>query len=216
MFDIKRAIALQKKLAERVISELNDFPRLSDNDIRFVAGVDAAYYKGEAYGVAVLIDYLSKNLVTYSIVKKKPPIPYIPGLLAFREAPAYIAALKRLPKEPDVIMVDGHGLAHPRALGIATHIGLVLDKPSIGVAKKKLYGLIKIEGDSKYIYAHGKKIGVIIDHRGHELYVSIGYKIRLEDAVRITKNLLDPDHKLPIPTSIADHISKKITHKRRK
>lgn len=212
--DIRRAMALQRRLADEVLKELPYFKPLSDDSIRYVAGVDTAYVKDTAVGVAVLIDYDSRNLVAYSVVYKKPPIPYIPGLLAFREAPAYIAAVKKLPKEPDVIFVDGHGLSHPRAMGIATHLGLVLDKPTIGVAKKKLYGEVVIENNKRYVYAHGHKVGIIITHKGKDLYVSIGYKIDLDDALRITVNLLDEHYKLPLPTALADMLSKKIARRK--
>ncbi len=215
MVDYRRAMALQKRLAEKVLSEINVFPRIDRGSIRYVAGLDAGYSSGYAVGVAALIDYRSRQLITYSVSRKKPPIPYIPGLLAFREAPVYMAALKKLRVEPDIVFVDGHGLTHPRALGIATHIGLVIDKPCIGVAKKKLYGEIRVESGRKYIYAHGVKAGVIIEHHGKQLYISIGYKIRLEEAVEITIELLDPHYKLPLPTAIADQITKKLTHKKK-
>lgn len=215
MVDIRRAIALQKKLAEKVLNEVNNFKPIDMEHIEIVAGVDAGYRSGEIYGVAVLIDYMSRGLLAYSVVHRKPPIPYIPGLLAFREAPSYIAALMKLPKEPNIIFVDGHGLTHPRALGIATHLGLVLDKPTIGIAKKKLYGEIRVENGMRYLYVHGIKAGAVILHKGHELYVSIGYKIDLESALEITRSLLDPKYKLPIPTAIADQITKRITRKRK-
>ena len=215
MVDIRRAIALQKKLSEKVLGEVDSFKPINPASIETIAGVDAGYKSGGIYGVAVLIDYRTKRLLTYSVIHKKPPIPYIPGLLAFREAPSYISALLKLPREPDMILVDGHGLTHPRALGIATHLGLVLNKPTIGIAKKKLYGEIRIENGIKYLYVHGLKAGAIIVHRGHELYVSIGYKITLESALEITKSLLDPKYKLPIPTAIADQITKRITRKKK-
>ncbi len=214
MIDYRRAMALQRKLAEKVLAEIDSFKPLDTSSIGFIAGVDAGYRAGEIYGVAVLLEYSSTRLLTYSVVRKKPPIPYIPGLLAFREAPAYIAALRKLPWEPDIIFVDGHGLTHPRALGIATHIGLVLDKPSIGVAKKRLYGEEVEENGRLYVYAHGVKAGAIIEHRGKRLYVSIGYKITLKDALEITRQLLTPQHKLPLPTAIADQITKKLTRKK--
>jgi len=215
-FDYRRAIRLQKVLASKALRETRNAPRISDEDIKYVVGVDAAYSKGMMYGVAVLIDYPQGNLLRYSVVEKKPPIPYVPGLLMFREAPAYISAIKKLGVKPDIIVVDGHGLSHPRALGIATHIGLVLGVPSIGVAKKKLFGEIVVEDNEEYLVAHGLRVARIITHRNNTLYISIGYKIRLEDAYRIIKNYLRPQYKLPIPTALADQLSKKIAHSRKK
>ncbi len=212
-FNYKRAIDLQRKLAEKVLDTIKKNFLLYNNleDIRYVAGVDAGYKKGVAYGVAVLIDRNTKNLVTYSVSKKKPPIPYIPGLLAFREAPVYISAIQKLPMKPDLVFVDGHGLTHPRALGIATHIGLVLKIPSIGVAKKRLYGIERVEGDKIYVYAHGIRAGVILMHRKHKLYISIGYGITLEDAEKMVKEFLDQKYNLPLPTALADIITKRFS-----
>ena len=208
--DIRRAIDLQKKLSEKVLLELNSFRSIELNKVKYVVGVDAAYNRDLMVGVAVAIDFENRHLLTYSVVKKKTPMNYIPGLLAFREAPAYIAAIKKLPIRPDVIFVDGHGLSHPRALGIATHIGLVLDKPTVGIAKKRLYGEIVEDRGKKYVIAHGHRVAQIIVHKGKELYVSIGYKISLESAVRITVYLLDQKHKLPLPIALADNFSKRL------
>ncbi len=212
-FDYKRAIQLQKILSSKALESLEKPKPLGE--VKYVAGVDAAYYHGRIVGVAVLLEYPSGILVEYSVVDKKPPIPYVPGLLAFREAPAYISAILKLSREPDVLMVDGHGLSHPRGLGIATHMGLVLDKPSIGVAKKKLYGeRVTINGED-YLRAHGRIVAKIIKHRGKELYVSIGYKITLEEAVEITTKMLKPQYNLPLPTHIADQLSKKIAREKK-
>jgi deoxyribonuclease V len=213
LFDYKRAMELQKVLARRVLEELDSFPKIDLSSVRYVAGVDAAYSHGRMYGVAVLLDYRSGFMIKDVVVEKTPAIPYVPGLLAFREAPAYISALKKLDIEPDIVFVDGHGISHPRALGIATHVGLVLDKPSIGVAKKRLYGEeIVIDGE-RYIRAHNHLVARIIEHRGKELYVSIGYKIRLEEAVEATLKMLKPQYKLPLPTALADQLSKRVARK---
>ncbi len=213
-FDYRRAVRVQRILSSKALESIDE--PILEGDVGLIAGVDAAYYHGRIVGVAVLLDYPSGSMVEYSVVDKKPPIPYVPGLLAFREAPAYIAALKKLHREPDVVMVDGHGLSHPRGLGIATHIGLVLGKPSIGVAKKKLYGeVVNIKGD-EYLKAHGRIVAKIIRHRGKELYVSIGYGITLRQAVEITTNMMRPEYNLPLPTHTADQLSKRIAHSRKK
>lgn len=213
MFDYKRAMELQVVLSRKVLGELTKTPTLDLNKVKYVAGVDAAFSRGKVYGVAVLLDFKTGFVLKEVVVEREPAIPYVPGLLAFREAPAYINALRKLGIKPDVIFVDGHGLSHPRAFGIATHVGLVLDIPSIGVAKKKLYGEeIVIDGE-EYIKAHGHVVAKIIEHRGKKLYVSIGYKIRLEDAVKITEKMLKPQYKLPLPTAVADKISKRVARK---
>ncbi len=213
-FDYRRAMRVQRILAEKVFESLKNPPQL--NNIRYVAGVDAAFYDGRIIGVAALIEYETHRLVEYSVVEKEIPIPYVPGLLAFREAPAYTAAILKLSREPDVLMVDGHGVSHPRGLGIASHLGLVLDKPSIGVAKKKLYGEETIINGEHYLKAHGIIAAKIIIHRGKKLYVSMGYRISLKQAVEIAMKLLEPKYNLPIPTHIADQLSKRIRNERRK
>ncbi|ABN70030.1 Endonuclease V [Staphylothermus marinus F1] len=215
VFDYRRAVRIQRALAEKAFKSIENIGRIDLDKIKYVVGVDAAYHKGLMYGVAVLLDFSSGNVLEHSVVIKKPPIPYVPGLLAFREAPAYISAVLKLRHEPDIIFVDGHGLSHPRGLGIATHIGLVLDKPSIGVAKKKLYGEIREINGEKYLEAHGMIVARIIKHKGQELYISIGYKITLEDAYLLTTKLLTPKYKLPLPTAIADQLSKRIAHRKK-
>lgn len=215
IFDYRRATRIQKVLAEKALCSIKNIGRIDLEKIKYVVGVDAAYHKGLMYGVAVLLDFPSGNVLEHSVIVKKPPIPYVPGLLAFREAPAYISAILKLRRRPDVIFVDGHGLSHPRGLGIATHIGLVLDKPTIGIAKKKLYGEVREINGEKYLEAHGMFVAKIIKHRGQELYISIGYKINLEDAYMLTTKLLSPRYKLPLPTAIADQLSKRIAHKKK-
>ncbi|MET1159688.1 MAG: endonuclease V [Thermoprotei archaeon] len=209
VFDYKRAMDLQRLLARSVLREFDSFPSLDFNNLRYIVGVDAAYHRDTMCGVAVLLDYRTRMVIREAVVYRKPAIPYIPGLLAFREAPAYINAIRKLGVKPDVIFVDGHGLSHPRALGIATHVGLVLNTPSIGVAKKKLFGEIIRGGDAEYLRAHNRIVARILTHKGSKLYVSVGYKIRLEDAIKLTQELLTPHYKLPLPTALADQLSKK-------
>jgi deoxyribonuclease V len=211
-FDYRRAIRAQRLLARRVLESLgkNDYT----GEPHYIAGVDAAYSHGRIYAAAVIVEYPSGRLIEKQLVVSKPPIPYVPGLLSFREAPAYLRALLKLRVKPDIIMVDGHGLSHPRAMGIATHLGLVTGKPTIGVAKKKLYGEIIVVDGREYIRAHGHIVGEIIRHRNHKLYVSIGYRISLEKAVEITRRMLRPQYNLPLPTHYADQYSKTKAHEK--
>ncbi|RLG80606.1 MAG: endonuclease V [Thermoprotei archaeon] len=204
---------LQQYLSRRVLEELDSFPQLNLDKLQYIVGVDAAYHKDLMCGVAVLLDYRTGFVLKEAVVYRKPAIPYVPGLLAFREAPAYIAAIKKLGAKPDVVFVDGHGLSHPRAFGIATHVGLVLNTPSVGIAKKKLYGEEKIEDGERVVWAHGRVVAKVIEHRGKKLYVSIGYKIRLEDAVKLTKKLTVDKYKLPLPIALADQLSKKFVRR---
>ncbi|MEM4718141.1 MAG: endonuclease V [Desulfurococcaceae archaeon] len=204
---------MQSRLSQLVLKSIEEAPRLYQDKIRFIAAFDSSYIRGNQCAVVVIYDLSRGNIIEKEFAIEQVNVPYMPGFLAFREIPGYMRAYSKLHVEPDLVLVDGHGLAHPRSFGIASHLGLVLDKPSIGIAKHKLYGEI-IHGDQAlYIYAHGRKIGVILRHMNTDLYVSIGYKIRLEDAVDIVKKLLVEGKKLPIPLQEADEYSKTIKNK---
>lgn len=212
-FDYRRATMVQSIISHRVLNELESFPKIDLSSVKYVVGVDASYYSDKIIGVAVLVDFKTGFVLKTSIVEKKPAIPYIPGLLAFREAPVYFTAISKLSIEPDIVFVNGHGLSHPRAFGIATHIGVVLNKPSIGIAKKKLYGEEVVVDNEIYVKAHNHIVAKLIKHNSTKLYVSIGYKLKLEDAVEATMKLLKPGNKLPIPLEVADKVSKREARK---
>lgn len=181
---------------------------LNINKVRYIAGFDSSYRGNTQYAVVVVYDVHSRITVERAHSTVEVNVPYIPGLLAFRELPGYIKAYNKLRVKPEIMLVDGHGLTHPRAFGIASHLGLVLDKPSIGVAKSHLYGTVINQSNRKLVKAHGRIVGEILVHEGEQIYISIGYKIKLEDAVEIVKRLLVPGRKLPLPIQIADEYSK--------
>ncbi|MGC9012161.1 endonuclease V [Thermogladius sp.] len=208
LFDYSRATRLQRELFKQVIASV-ERPLFREDEARLVAGLDASYTRGLSVGVAVLMDLHEMRVVDKKYAVVRAGIPYVPGLLAFREAPGVIRALLELEKKPDVLMVDGHGLTHPRGFGIASHVGLVTGIPSVGVAKSRLYGEEKVEGGVRYVYAHGVKAGVVVEHGGSELYVSIGYSVTLEQAVRLVKKTL-LGHKLPEPLYQADLYSREV------
>lgn len=184
--------------------------------VRYVAALDSSYVGDYQYATVVVYDLTKSQVVEKAYSVAKVNVPYIPGLLAFREIPGYMRALKKVTVKPDVILVDGHGLSHPRAFGIATHIGIVLDKPSVGVAKRHLHGEILESEGRKLIHAHGRFVGEVVEHAGSKLYVSVGYKIKLDDAVNLVKSLLVKGKRLPIPLQLADEYSKVIKSKYRK
>ncbi|NOZ89081.1 MAG: endonuclease V, partial [Crenarchaeota archaeon] len=144
--DVKRLIELQERIGKLVLETIQSAPREPPRP-RLVAGLDAAYSRrySAAVGVAAVLDYGSLTLRGYGAALGEPPLPYIPGLLAFREAPVLYTALRAAPGAPELLVVDGHGLGHPRLAGIASHIGLALGLPSIGVAKRRLYGVERVE-----------------------------------------------------------------------
>ncbi|MDR2240451.1 MAG: deoxyribonuclease V [Zoogloeaceae bacterium] len=184
----KEAMALQSRLAEELV--LHDAPG-ARNPITRVAGVDVGFEDGGATtraAVAVL-GFPSLELETAAIARLPTRFPYVPGLLSFREAPAVLAAMKQLRVKPDLLLCDGQGIAHPRRFGIASHLGLLLDLPSIGVAKTRLTG-IHAEAPSERggwtpLYDGKEIIGAVLRSRQgvKPLYISPGHRISLESAL---------------------------------
>ncbi|HUO41750.1 MAG TPA: endonuclease V [Methylomirabilota bacterium] len=189
---VREAIRLQKKLAPQV-SEESELPTKIIN----LVGCDATYVNDRTIASATLVDYKKLKLSKTSGVEESTRFPYIPGLLAFREAPAVVHAIRCLRPKSYICLVDAHGIAHPRRFGLACFVGLALDRPTIGVAKSLLFGRVK--GDT-VTDNDGTTIATIIKlpESGKKIYVSVGHKISLKDAVRIVKYCLTPKGPLPI------------------
>lgn len=179
---VRDAVALQTTFAP-LVSKQSDLPER----IRRVAGADGTYIGHKAVGAAVLIDHDSLESIETASSSVRLSFPYVPGLLAFREAPAVTRAIRKLKHKPDVCIVDGHGLAHPRRFGLACHVGLILSIPTIGVAKSRLFGR---EVGERIVDMEGNTIAVVLRIGRKNLYVSIGHKISLEDATRIVKHCI--------------------------
>ncbi len=177
---------------------------------RFIAGVDisAVNAQGTATGTVVVLEYPSLRLVETGVARGKPEFPYIPGLLSFRESPLTLAACQNLVATPDLILVDGQGIAHPRRLGLASHLGLLLNTPTIGCAKSRLCGRHEIPGVEAGSYAEvvdrGETVGVALRTRlgVKPLYVSIGHQVDLETAIYWVMKLCR-GYRLPEPTRLA-------------
>jgi len=186
----KEAVGLQLKLKKKLIFN-SDF---NIEGVKLVAGADVSYSKKEnmVYGVAVILAFPDLKVIEKKWAKKEAEFPYIPGLLAFREGPVLLEAFEKIEHEPDIIFFDGHGISHPRGLGIASHLGVLLSKPSIGVAKKNLVGEVfepaKTKGSTTSILKDGKEIGKVLRTREKvkPVYVSVGHKIDLKKAVDLT------------------------------
>lgn len=188
----------------------NDF-----GDINTIAGVDVGYdtKRGLAHASIAVLDY--KTLKPLEEIQAYSPVafPYVPGLLSFREIPAILVALAQLKSMPDMLMVDGQGIAHPRRMGIAAHLGVLLDKPSIGVAKSLLTGRYEepgpLRGAASALMDKGERIGTVLRSRDtvKPLIISPGHRVDLETAVHITQNCLTK-YRLPEPTRLADKLSK--------
>ena len=201
---ITEALDIQRGLAAQVsrISEVTT--------PRFIAGVDISRQKaqGVATGAVVVLNYPELRLVETKIVEGELSFPYVPGLLSFRESPLTLAACERLTVTPDLILVDGQGIAHPRRMGLASHLGLLLDTPTIGCAKSLLCGSHEAPGVEPGSYAEvvdrGEVIGVALRTRlgVKPIYVSIGHKVDLQTAIHWVLKCCR-GYRLPEPTRLA-------------
>lgn len=192
------ARAVQLALAPNVVRDGEP------GEVHRVAGIDVALPEGEVRAAVVVDDF--PGLTPLETVTADQPLtfPYVPGLLSFREIPAVVAALRRLQTPPDLVVVDGQGIAHPRRLGIASHVGLMLERPTIGCAKSLLVGKHEPvgpeRGDWKAIYAGGEVIGAAIRTRpgAKPVYASIGHRIGFEAMIFWVLEL-SRGYRLPIP-----------------
>ncbi|MDX1656209.1 MAG: deoxyribonuclease V [Candidatus Competibacteraceae bacterium] len=182
----KEAIELQQRLRRQLVIE----DRLGE--VKTVAGVDVGF-EDQGYttraAVAVL-DYPALTLRSSRIARQPTRFPYVPGLLSFREIPAVLEALEDLEEPPDLLLVDGQGIAHPRRLGIAAHLGLITDIPAIGVGKTRLWGrhgsVPEEKGGWTPLIDRGEIIGAVLRTRTgvKPLYISPGHRVGLESAIR--------------------------------
>jgi deoxyribonuclease V len=199
-----QARKIQTELS-RTVSRKNEV-----NDVHLVAGVDisAPDAKGIARAAVVVLSYPELTLVERRVITKEVTFPYVPGLLSFRESPLILAACEELEVIPDLIMVDGQGLAHPRRLGLASHLGLFWDKPTIGCAKSRLCGEHRIvppePGSYSNLIDQGEIIGAALRTKlgAPLLYISIGHKIDLNSAVTWVLRCCH-NQRLPEPTRLA-------------
>lgn len=206
----REAVALQREWAGRVLLEDQV------TEPRLVAGVDMALGRFDRTGrAAVVVWSVPESAVVEQVALELPlTFPYIPGLLAFREGPLVVEALRRIQSEPDVVLVDGQGIAHPRGFGIAAMLGVLLDRPTIGVGKSRLYGTAEEPGPEPGARAplrapDGEQIGVLLrtHRRGKPLYVSPGQYFTPETAADVVMRCVR-GHRLPEPLWLADRLSK--------
>ena len=206
---VSEAIKTQHRLAQQV--------RLADDfgTLRTIAGIDIGYdlQRELTKAVVAVLDYKTLELQTSVIAYAPTDFPYISGLLAFREIPTIMKALDCLPVKPDLLMLDGQGVAHPRRLGIAAHLGVVTGLPAIGVAKSRLTGkhenILLKAGWQSPLSDKGENIGTVLCSKDkcNPLYISAGHRVSHQTALSITLHCLKK-YRLPEPTRIADQISK--------
>ena len=205
----REAIEIQKQLAYEVIAE-DKFSEL----IKTVAGIDLGYdiKTDTSRAVVVVLSFPELELLETKEAKMPIQFPYVPGLLSFRETPVAIRALENLQITPDLILCDGQGLAHPRRFGIACHIGLIANVPTIGVAKSILVGKFENLGEERGSVAslihRNEQVGVALRTKNNvqPVYVSVGHRISLETAIDIVLQCA-PKYRLPETTRLADKLA---------
>lgn len=211
-FSVRKAREAQKRIAEKVVME----DSFAIESLREVCGLDVAYFDGKAVGACVCVGYgdLEVRERAYAVLDVR--LPYIPTLLSFREAPAMYFAIKKLGRTPGLIMVNGQGVMHPYRCGIATHLGVVLNMPSIGVTKEKLCGHLGAElrsGVRAVVDERGEAIGAEVRAGGRRpIYISVGNKVSLQTAIDVTAKLLR-SHRLPEPLRLAHEYATEVARR---
>jgi len=206
---IQQAKVLQTELASKIITK----DKLPAN-IKYVAGTDVGFEDdGKITRAAVVVlDFKTLAHVDYTLIRTKTTFPYVPGYLSFRELPAVLKAFENISIEPDIVLCDGQGIAHPRRLGIAAHLGVLTGLPTIGVAKSRLIGTFKEpgvrKGNRSLLYDGKDKIGYVLRTRDNikPLYISPGHKVSLLTACEIVLKCTTK-YRLPETTRWAHHIA---------
>lgn len=205
---VDEARGIQQSLRQRVVCEDRFI------EVNSVAGVDVGFEdRGQVTRAAlVVLAFPGLQVIDQVIAKRPTEFPYIPGLLSFREIPAVLDAFKKLAVAPDLVLCDGQGIAHPRRFGIACHLGLLLDLPSIGVAKTRLIGTHveppNARGSHVPLMHKGEKVGVVLRTRSgvRPVYVSVGHKISLNTAIGFVMSCVTR-YRLPETTRWADRLA---------
>jgi len=201
-------VEIQRWLAPRVVREGGI------GEARLVAGADAAFSPDRARCIAAVVvwDVAERRVVEQRIVRRVVRFPYVPGLLTFREAPALLQAIRGLRSHPDVFIFDGQGYAHPRRFGLASHVGVWIDRPSIGCAKSLLVGEYEeprsSRGSMTALLDRGDRIGTVLRTRDgvKPVYVSVGHQIGLGAACALVQRCCT-QYRLPEPTRLADQLA---------
>ncbi|PMP83657.1 MAG: deoxyribonuclease V [Roseiflexus castenholzii] len=204
--DLGEARVIQEQIRVQVIA------RDAFGPIRTVAGVDTGYSGDSALAAVVVLAFPSLQALDYAVARRQISFPYVPGYLSFREAPAVLDALASLRITPDLLMCDGHGLAHPRRCGIACHLGVLTDLPSIGCAKSVLVGahdpLPDVRGAWTPLRHDDEIVGAALRTRPgvRPVYVSVGHRVSLETAIQFVMACVTR-YRLPETTRAADALA---------
>ena len=200
------AVAIQRELQSRVRVEP------LDREPEVIAGIDVSVKGERARAAVVLLSYPDLHPCQAATAESPVSFPYVPGLLAFREGPVVLAALEQLDGQPDVLMFDAQGLAHPRRMGLATHLGILLDMPAVGCAKSRLCGRDVEPGERKGCWEplvdRDEVIGAVVRTRDRirPVFVSVGHRVDLEASVALVLSCA-PRYRLPEPTRWAHRVA---------
>jgi deoxyribonuclease V len=203
----QEALRIQRRLQSQLLIQP------LQHEIHYIGGADISFNRGSdrLHAGIILLDYHTLKPVAHSLVQTEAPFPYVPGLLSFREIPALLEAWEQLELHPDVVMLDGHGIAHPRRLGVASHFGLWVDKPSLGCAKKLLTGLHESPGNEapskSIIYDNNDRLGFALRSRTNvkPVYLSPGHLLDHESTLHISLHCLT-GYRIPEPTRLAHQL----------
>ena len=212
-FDLSpaRARELQGELASRVVAG----PALDLGGVRYVAGADVSTEGDRAYATVAVLDFPGLSVVEVQGFEAALEFPYVPGLLAFREIPSVVGALRKVETAVDVVILDAQGLAHPRRMGLASHIGLFLDVPAVGCAKSLLVGKVEEPGVEKGgaadLVHRGEVVGRVVRTRERvsPVYVSVGNGIDLDSAEELVRACCTK-YRLPEPTRQAHNAANRL------
>jgi deoxyribonuclease V len=205
---VGEAKALQPQLADNVVDQTTFDP----TDLRTVAGVDVSFRQGVARAAVVVLGFPGLEPVDYALGKAPASFPYVPGLLTFREGPSVLDALSKLGTWPDLFIFDGHGIAHPCRIGLAAHMGVILDHPSIGCAKSRLVGHHtepgNTVGDWTPLWDQDEMIGGVLRNRASvkPVYVSVGHRVDLTTAIGLVRQCTR-GYRLPETTRYAHKVA---------
>ena len=186
----KEGIEVQKRLVEQLVFDNDKFP------IEKICGTDVSYERSKnmLFSAVIVLKYPGMKIIEEQTAIMESTFPYVPGLLSFREVPVLLKAFDKVKYVPDIVICDGHGIAHPRGIGLASHLGLILDLPTIGCAKKRLFGeyseIGNTKGDYSYMSDGNKNIGIVLRTRANvkPVFVSQGYKIGINFSREIILN----------------------------
>ncbi len=203
-FSIPEATQLQLEMQNKIVLKPLEKP------LQLIAGADISFnkYETKVYAGIILLRYPEMIIHSFALAEAETTFPYVSGYLAFREVPALLHAWQLLPQKPDLMVLDGQGITHPRKMGIASHFGVLENVPAIGCAKSMLYGKFEDLGEKKFssapIFGKGEKLGYALrtKNKVQPVYVSPGHLITAEESLEIIKNCTGK-YRIPEPTRLA-------------